>query len=120
MNGVEAAQEGAGTERCRGVKERGVEVDLVKPSQLTASLGYGQGTTGLHRAHDLDARQCACHPFVGSMAAQVASESFGLRLLLDQLHDGRGVQVQPQRSSSRIIASVPEASTSKSAGLSSS
>lgn len=110
MYGVEAPQDGPWREHRSTIEQGGLDLDLVHPSELAARLPDRGSTAGLDGAHHFDARQSAGHPFVSPMATEEPPERLGFRLLLYELHDGGGVEVDPQRSSSRISFSWPDAS----------
>lgn len=82
----------------------------MEPSELAASVGDGCGPAGDDGTNDLHPRQGARHSFVRAVPPQLAPQGVGLGLRLNQLHDRRGIQVELQRSSSRIAASAADAS----------
>ena len=55
VDGVEAAKQRAGSERCCRVEERSVDADLMQAGKLTACLGDGIGAAALDGPHDFDA-----------------------------------------------------------------
>lgn len=110
MYGVEVSQDGPRRQHRSTVEQGSVEFDLVHASELTARLGDRRRTAVLDGAHHFDMGQSAGHPFVSPMATEEPPEGLGFRFLLHELHDGGGVEVDLQRSSSRISFSWPDAS----------
>lgn len=72
--------------------------------ELAAGFGDRRGAAGLDGSDDFDAGEGACHPFVESVAAEVPPQGLRLCLFLYKLHDRRRVEVDPQRSFSRIAS----------------
>jgi len=110
MDRVEAAQRGAWRESARVVEDVPVERDLVDPSKQATCVGNRLGAPGSNCPHEFRAGERRSHADVIAMAAQVPSQDCRLRLLLDELHECRRVEVQLHRSSARASASAAEAS----------
>lgn len=110
MYGVEASQDGPRRQHRSTVEQGSVEFDLVHARELAAHLGGRRSTAVLDGARHFDTGQSAGDTFVSPMATQEPPEGLGFRFLLHELHDGGGVEVDLQRSPSRISLSWPDAS----------
>ncbi len=110
MDRVKAAQECSRRDASGAVEQRPVHVDLMQASELAAGLGHRRGAADLDGSYDLEAREGTGQLLVESMEAEVPPQGIGLGLLLHELHDRRRIEVDLQRSSSRITVKRPDAS----------
>jgi hypothetical protein len=110
MDRIQATQLSVWGQRRSAIEQLGGQQDLVEARELTARLSESGGSADKDRSHHLDSRERARHELVGKVTTQKSSQSGRLRLLLDQLYQRRRVEIEPHRSSARIVANRPEAS----------
>lgn len=91
------------------VQEVLIDRDLIHAAQLATGVRDGRGTAGAHGAYDLDASEHARDAFGGCVPPQEPAQGGGLDLTLHELHDGGGVEVELQRSPSRMADNSADA-----------
>src|SRR5207302_11419909 len=122
MDGIQAPEGGTGGEAGGPIEQLPVQIQLVEPAQLPPSQGDGPGTSRGDSPNNFDASQCTRDPDKRTMAAEGPPQRAGLLFGLHQLDQRRRIDVHGawrrdawngQRSSARISASRPEASSPK-------
>lgn len=109
MHGVERAQHLGGDEDSSFIEEIPVEIDLVESGELAPRVGDGRLSPGEHGPDDLHSGEGAGHTPLVLAFTKEAAQRVGLDFALHQLHDGRRVEIELQRSSARIAARVAPA-----------
>lgn len=112
MNGIQRPKDGCGGERRSHVEQIAIEIDLIDPGQLPSRMRDRERATGTDGTDDLHACECARNTPIGAVSAKELPKSLRLGFLFDEFDEGRGVQIEPHDSCSRIAASVVDASTS--------
>lgn len=109
MDRVETPKADTRRERGRLVQELLIDRDLVHATQLATGVRYRRRTAEEHSAHNLDASKHARDPFCGGVPPQETAQGRGLDLTLDKLHNRGGVEVELQRSTSRMADNSADA-----------
>ena len=91
------------------VEEVLIDRDLMHASQLATRVGDRRRTGWEYRAHNLDASEHARDPFGRVVPPKEPAQRRGLSLALYEFHDCGRVEVELQRSSSRMADNSADA-----------
>ena len=112
MDGVERPQDRCRPQHGRSVEQVAVHVDLIDPGQLPSSMRDRPGPSRGSGPDDFDPGEGAGNSPVGAVPAEEAPERVRLGFAPNELHESRRVEIELQRSFSRMVANTEDASTS--------
>lgn len=111
MNGIQRAENSTRGKGSGGIEEFAIQVDLIDASKLSAGVRDGIAARACHRPNHLNSSERTGYPAILLVLTEESSQRVRLQLLLHELDERRGVQIEPHRSAVRIVASTADAST---------